>query len=547
MTHPIVAWLKRHAALTIVLIAVAVVGIVRLRLGAVPLERDEGEYAYAGQLILHGIPPYGQVYNMKFPGTYYAYALILAIFGETPLGLHAGLLLVNAATTLLIFAIGRRIEGALFGAVAAVAFAVLSVDRCVFGVFGHATHFVLLPTLGALLILMRDRASPSPRWILGSGVLLGLAILMKQHAVLFVPLAAALVSFEARPSPSSGWPLARSRLLALAAGIAIPVTAACAFLLSQGVLGRFWFWTVRYAAAYVTEVPAATAPALFAEAWNFVTVNTLPFWIVAGFGLVALWATPWSTRTRLFVTGLLAASFLAICPGFYFRPHYFILLLPAVGFLVGVAVVAISRRLERILPRVAAVALAGSMFAALTASYAWPEREYLFTMTPREVSRSVYDVNPFIEAQEIANYIGARTNADDRIAVLGSEPEILFHAGRRSATGYIYMYPLVECQPYAARMQDEMIREIEAAGPKYLVLVKVDPSWLVRCESGLGVVKWGYRYAQQCFDLVGIMDIVSDESTTVLWDDEARAYTPISENVIYTFRRKNETPCTTMR
>ena len=33
---------------------------------------------------------------------------------------------------------------------------------------------------------------------------------------------------------------------------------------------------------------------------------------------------------------------------------------------------------------------------------------------------------------------------DARIAILGSEPEILFYARRHSATGYIYMYDLLE-------------------------------------------------------------------------------------------------------
>ena len=77
--------------------------LVRLRLAGVPLERDEGEYAYAGQLILQGVPPYQLVYNMKFPGVYYAYSLILALCGQTPWGIHVGLMLVNAATTLLLF------------------------------------------------------------------------------------------------------------------------------------------------------------------------------------------------------------------------------------------------------------------------------------------------------------------------------------------------------------------------------------------------------------------------------------------------------------
>src|SRR5207244_10308106 len=65
--------------------------VVRVRLLQVPLERDEGEYAYAGQLILEGIPPYQLVYNVKFSGIYAVYALLMAIFGQTTFGIHLGL------------------------------------------------------------------------------------------------------------------------------------------------------------------------------------------------------------------------------------------------------------------------------------------------------------------------------------------------------------------------------------------------------------------------------------------------------------------------
>src|SRR5436853_1488217 len=54
-----------------ILLAFAVAGSVaaRLRLIDLPLERDEGEYAYTGQLMLQGIVPYELAYRMKFPGT----------------------------------------------------------------------------------------------------------------------------------------------------------------------------------------------------------------------------------------------------------------------------------------------------------------------------------------------------------------------------------------------------------------------------------------------------------------------------------------------
>ena len=42
---------------------------IRIQLLGIPLERDEGEYAYAGQPMLQGIAPYKLAYNMKFPET----------------------------------------------------------------------------------------------------------------------------------------------------------------------------------------------------------------------------------------------------------------------------------------------------------------------------------------------------------------------------------------------------------------------------------------------------------------------------------------------
>ncbi len=88
---------------------------IRIRLLGIPLERDEGEYAYAGQLLLQGIPPYKLAYSMKFPGTYVAYAITMFLFGQTITAIHLGLLLVNSATSALIFFIGKRLLNSTVG------------------------------------------------------------------------------------------------------------------------------------------------------------------------------------------------------------------------------------------------------------------------------------------------------------------------------------------------------------------------------------------------------------------------------------------------
>src|ERR1051326_3081130 len=86
----------RNRAWLIVACTILLVFAIRARLRQMPLERDEGEYAYAGQLILHGVPPYKDAYNMKLPGTYAAYALIMAVFGQSASGIHIGVAVINA-------------------------------------------------------------------------------------------------------------------------------------------------------------------------------------------------------------------------------------------------------------------------------------------------------------------------------------------------------------------------------------------------------------------------------------------------------------------
>src|SRR6266478_4086180 len=148
---------------------------VRVHLREVPLERDEGEYAYIGQLMLQGVPPYRDAYSMKLPGTAAAYAVIMAFFGQTPTGIHLGLALVNAASIILVFLIGRRLLDDITGAAAAAAFALMSLSPSILGLAGHATHFVTLFALAGTLTMLRafdprsSRGDEAPKGGRGAG------------------------------------------------------------------------------------------------------------------------------------------------------------------------------------------------------------------------------------------------------------------------------------------------------------------------------------------------------------------------------------------
>jgi hypothetical protein len=172
------------------------------------------------------------------------------------------------------------------------------------------------------------------------------------------------------------------------------------------------------------------------------------------------------------------------------------------------------------------------------------QREFLFRLSPLEACREIYGRNPFPEAIQVADYIRAHSEKDARIAVLGSEPEIYFYAHRHSATSYIYMYGLMEAQPYALTMQNEMIGEVEAAAPEYVVQVSGNASWLQDEQSPTRIFDWWYAYGAQHYQLVGIADIISEKRTEYRWAAAAEAYQPQSSYYLAVYRRSERVTAT---
>ncbi len=510
--------------------------LIRYRLRDMPLERDEGEYAYAGQLLLQGIPPYQLAYNMKFPGTYVAYAPMLTVFGQSPAGVHLGMILVNAGATFLVFLLAARLFDRLTGVVACASYALLSTSRSTMGFAAHATHFVVLPALAGILLALKaaeTRRRPLYFW---SGLLLGAGMMMKQPGVFFI-LFGGLYLLRSEPQDPIDWRALSLRMGSFAAGAVTPFALTCVWLWRAGVFSQFWFWTFTYAGQYASSNSVLVALPVLRFVAPFLLSAGMWIWIIAAIGLLAFVWAPEARSRAAFVLGFLLFSFLAVCPGFYFRPHYFILLLPAVALLAGLAVSSSARALY-VRSNLRIFAFAPVVLFVVAFGYSMVEQaEFFFSLDPETACRSVYAPNPFPEAVKIAEYIRSHTPENAGIAVLGSEPEIYFYAHRHSVTGYIYTYELMEKHKFALTMQQQMMADIERASPQFIVDVDVPFSWFVQPQSDLTILSWAKTYLQEHYDLVGVADI-SRQGTEYRWDAEASAYQPKSSNVVRVYRRK---------
>jgi dolichyl-phosphate-mannose-protein mannosyltransferase len=512
---------------------------IRFRLRDMPLERDEGEYAYAGQLMLQGIPPYKLAYTMKLPGTFAAYAVILAVFGQTPAGIHLGLILVNAATTILVYFLVVRLSGRLAGLVAAASYALLSTSTSVLGFAGHATNFVVFAALAGILLLLRALESNRSWLFFASGLVFGLAYLMKQSGIAFAAFGLLFLIKRQAKRPVD-WRSLAARVGGFGLGLILPIGFTCLLLAASGAYKTFWFWTVDYARQYAAEVGPSLGFQIFTQQFPRIVGPVLWIWIIAAVGVTTfLWHR--DNRLRAFFVGtLLLFSFLAVCPGFFFREHYFIQMLPVVALLAGIAVNSATQRLTRAGHGLPLTAIPALLFLAAFAYSIHQQKTFLFKLDPLTACRTVYQTNPFPEALQVANYIAAHSPKDARIAVLGSEPEIYFYAKRHAVTGYIYTYGLMEEQPYALQMQKQMIDEIELGRPEFLVRVLVPVSWLARPTSP-GVndfFSWANSYLDTQYELAGVADMLGPDYTEYHWGDEAKAYRPRSPYVVQVFKRK---------
>jgi 4-amino-4-deoxy-L-arabinose transferase-like glycosyltransferase len=522
--------LRRHLPpLVLLTLVLAVSVIVRIRLLNAPLERDEGEHAYLAQAMLAGHAPWAIAYNLKLPGTDFLYAVFLALFGQTAVAIRVGLLLVNTATILLTAVLGKRLFGITGGLVAGAAYGLLSCSQNVMGTVAHSTHYVAFFAVIATLLLLESGTRPGRLFL--SGLVYGLAFLMKQPGLAFGIFGALCVIGRCRQSGLSVVSGFR-RLTAFCLGVALPYGLLCLALLLAGTFDRFWFWTYTLARAFATQQTLSQQDRNFKYFIPSVTGPNLYIWILAGLGLLAALALPAMRRVGVFLAVFVLFSFVAVAGGGAFIPHYFILMLPAVALAAG-ALVASGQKLAQPVRSIPVVLLAAACLWSV-----WLQRAYLFEMSPYEFSRSTYGLNPFPEAEKVAEYIRLNSRPDARIAVIGSEAEIYFYSRRQAATGYLFTYGLMETHPYASFGQQEMIGEITRAKPEYIVFVGVAASWLPKPGSDQEIFRWSYAYTRQYYDIAGAVNLVRGEPAGYVWGPDARLFNAGSPYYLTVYRRR---------
>ena len=245
-----------------------------------------------------------------------------------------------------------------------------------------------------------------------------------------------------------------------AIGAVVPYASTCLALLAAGAFEPFWFWTVTYLRDYGPWSTPRSGSAAVAAA-GAMTHASLPLWVLAAVGLTARLGRRGSRRPRVRVVAFVAACAAPSCRGSTFA----ITIPPRVA---RAALLVAGRggggRARASPARSRAAASRGAVAARARSRRARPRaRLPVAALAGRERAGDVRR-EPVPRGRRDRALGRRHTAPADRVAVIGSEPQIYFYARRRAATSFMYIYPLMEPQPFAAGCRTTSSRSSSASG-----------------------------------------------------------------------------------
>ncbi len=417
-----------------------------------PLERDEGAYAYIAGAWLKGELPYRDLFDHKPPLLYILYMPAVVGARVSALSIRLWATIIFLVQLPLLHLLARRVWDQPTAGLAVVLYAVAGSAFSMQGLILNSEQALVLPALLALICLFRGIEADRGRWSFLYGLCVGLIAMIKPTAVpLLVPLA--LVT-GARGMGG------RLRRLAFAtAGAVIPWLPIVAVWGASNALDDLYGALVLYNRLYAAES---------VKEWSVAGIVNIvaplgPLLLCAVGGAALAGWTSVRSRQRMALVLWTLALFGAALLGLRSYVHYYYPVIPGLALLAAPVVTRLARQ-----ARGAegggrrAVALAGPalLLVVLVVPFAG-DNARLLALAPAEQAEALYGRDGkyfFASAAEVADYVRQRTPPGEDIYVWGAEPEIYVLAGRTTSVRYIYDYPLRLIPGARAELEGELRR-----------------------------------------------------------------------------------------
>ena len=438
----------------------------------VPLVRDEGEYAYAAQLLKHGLPPYQHAFLQKPPMVVYTYALADALAPHVFWFSRLLAALFVALATGLIGIIARLEFGPGTSFPAMWLFTPMVLLPEVQQFTANTEMFLLLPLMATIAVyaVARRHGCGLLPWLL-AGFLAAVAVWYKYTAAGVLGTLFALWSLEEWRTGASLRGLLRRWGFGLL-GACLASAAVLAFFIVKGGTRQLWECTVLFNRHYTTSDTFG-----FSSLWFVMKLLWADWWLL--FLLPCVLVVSPVRRVWFWATLFLAAW---VSAGASIYGQYYVLVTP---FWTLLTLMALNKLAAWAAAKLAwpQLWLQRGLTAAVVAVICLPHLPWVTRTREQFAARKLMADNPFIESVAAAKRVAELTSPRDYVFVAGSEPQILYYARRFSPTRFVITYPLMIPTSLAQGYQREAIQALQQHPPALIVLARSNYSWLAQDGS----------------------------------------------------------------
>lgn len=518
------------------LIFLAIAGIIflqaRIKLLAIPLERDEGSFAYIGHWLLRGKDMYTDMLDSKLPGLYAIYAFATTLFGYHATGVHMGLLITNIAAAIFFFLMLRDLFNHYVAAIATSFFLILVSSPNVNGFAAHATQLLLPFLIGGCWFFWKGAEKNKLIYFFLAGLMIGLSFTIKQQTAIFGILLAALWwPVRLKWHKKEGARLPVNEWILLGIGGILPVLMTIGYFKLTNRFDEFIFWTY----TQPLKLSGSMADPWYQLLWEGIVKVNKKFeliWITAFAGFVLIFFSRFSVDRKWFAALFTVFCIASIAIGVAYYKHYFVVVMPGVALCTGIAIHWISQKTGKAGWNIGLALAALLIFIPLML-----RGDYFFNPDFNKIHQEAYNQNMFPEIEKIGQELSRRIPEGGKLAVLGSEPEVLVAAQREGCSKYLMVYSMLIDPENAQRMQDEYYADITTCDADYVLFDVFSSSWAPGFEK-LELHKKNMAWINENFVLAGIAEHIDGQPGVVLWDNEANNYKPKSTYIVYVLKRK---------
>lgn len=421
-----------------------------------PFGWDQGIMASVGDTLLHGGMPYREAWDIKGPVAHVWFATGQLLFGRGQLGIRVLDLALLVWAAFALARIGRQLTRPSAGAWIAIGL-----------VLAHASlgYFYTAQPDGAvslaLTVAFAPLFAPSPtrRALAISGVVIGIAMLMKPLYVVFL-LVPGLVVLQSADRPVTE---RLKSLLIVGIATVIPVASMLGWFAARGALDAMIDVYIRYnASSYSGVTDFSLRQRVMGVVRYFFPVPRAVALLAMLVGGAAILRR--DRRRALLIFGwFLGALALVVSQGKFFVYHWAVIF-PSAALLVALGVSSIidagqtagaAPATDTTSPPFGVRAALGAAIvlaivlplARQPASDAWQWMRFASGRDSREQYYAHFglDDRSYVAADQMAaaEFIRANTTDRDRVAIFGYDAPVLFLSGRNNATRYSYALPLV--------------------------------------------------------------------------------------------------------